>query len=450
MKRLLFLILPFCILLYTGILSPVHSQNYQNIRLQLQERQEDARSEIQSLRRQVIRFEDQISEAEDEYTRIYEQYENLQREIALRTAVIRTMEEERASIQQELQVTREQLDDLNRDLNIIIENYKSTLSYLYKHSRMPEEAILLSSASFNQMLVRSYYLQRFEEYRQKQANQITELQNEMEARQEELEDARRRNRANIAETEQEREELERREEEQKRQVARLQRDRARLEQRLEATRNEVENLENTLTELVAEESRIREAEQQRLERLEQERRRRLANAENIRNRREREAQIARFSTPVEETSEIPAEEELREIETTFEEKKGELSWPVSSRVISARFGNQVNPVYGTSIDNPGIEIVTEPRSDVRSVHPGYVFAVQPISGFGRCIFIKHGRFITVYGNLSEINVERNTFVQEGEIIGSSGDEDTIKGESLFFMIREQNTNLNPEVWFSSR
>ncbi len=442
-------ILLFSVLLWTGLPQGVQAQNYENIRRQLQEEQETAQSDIQALRQQIIGFEEQVSDAQDEYSRNYEEYQNLQREIALRNAVIQTMEDERASILQELEVTRNQIDDLTQDLETIIENYTSSLTYLYKHGRIPDEVILLSSSSFNQMLVRSYYLKRFEEYRQKQAQQIIELQDELKVREEDIERARARNRENIAETEQEREVLQQRMDEQERRVARLRRDHERLQQRLNATRNEVETMENTLSELIEEETRIREAEQQRLERLEQERLRRLANAENIRSRREREAQVARYSTPV-ESSEMPTEEQLATLESSFEDQRGELPWPVSSRVVSARFGNRVNPVYGTSIDNPGIEIVTEPRSEVRSVHDGYVFAVQPISGFGNCVFVKHGRYITVYGNMSDITVGRNTFVEKGDVIGTSGDEDSLKGNSLFFMIRDQNTNLDPEPWFTSR
>ena len=425
------------------------AQNYQNIRLELQSQQQNARSEIQMLRRQIIGFEEQVSRATDRYTRNYEQFRNLERESALRTAVIRSLEQERISLQQELHVTQQQIDDLNRDLKTIIDNYKVTLTHLYKHGRTSDELLLLTASSINQMLVRSYYLQRFEEYRTNQAKQIMELQEELALRESELEDAQERNRKNRADTEKEQRELEQRKRQQERQVADLRRDRDRLQQRLSATRREAASLETTLTELIEEESRIRIAEQERLARLEEERLRRLASAENIRSRREREAQIARFSDPVTPSS-IPTDEQLGILEQSFEQRKGQLPWPVSSGVVSTQFGSRVNPVYGTRIDHPGIEIVTEPRSQVRAVHDGYVFAVQPISGFGNCVFVKHGRYITVYGNMSEITVNRNSMVRRGDVIGRSGDENSLKGSSLFFMIRDQNTNLDPEIWISSR
>ncbi len=449
MNRFATLAAAMLFLTVTGSPTALYGQNYQNIRVELQQQQEHARSEIESLRNQIHRFEEQITQTADAYTSNYEAHQNLRKEIALRNAVLRNMEEERNSIQRELDITRKQIDDLTEDLNTIVDNYKSTLTYIYKHGRIPDELMLLSSASINQMLVRSYYLQRFEEYRQNQARQISELQEELKVRQDELDDARRRSQQNIAEMQQERSALERRRQTQERQVAELRRDRERLEQRLTATRREAGTLEETLSNLIEEEARIRIAEQERLARLEQERLRRLASAENIRSRREREAQIARYSTPVHE-SQLPAEDLLETLETSFEQLKGELPWPVNSGVVSARFGNRVNPVYGTRIDNPGIEILTEPRSEVRAVHDGYVFAVQPIPGFGNCIFVKHGRYITVYGNMSDITVSRNLFVRKGEVIGRSGDEDSLRGTSLFFMIRELNTNLDPEVWITSR
>ena len=436
-----------CVML--ALPAPTFGQNYQNIRLELQQQQEHARNEITSLQSRIRQFEEQISEAADAYSDMYEQFQNLRNEIALRNEVLRNMESERASILKELEITQRQIDDLTEDLNTLIENYKSTLTYVYKHGRVPEEILLFTSASINQMLVRSYYLQRFEEYRQGQAHQIGALQDELKLREEELEDARRRSQQNIAAMQQERSALERRRQVQERQVAELRRDRERLEQRLTASRREAENLEETLSRLIEEEALARTAEQERLARLEEVRQQRLASAEKIRSRREREAQIARYSTPLQD-GELPSDELLGTIENSFEQQKGRLPWPVPSGVVSAQFGNRVNPVYGTRIDNPGIEILTEAGSEVRAVHDGYVFAVQPIPGFGNCVFVRHGRYITVYGNMSDISVARNRFVREGEVIGRSGDEDSLRGTSLFFMIRDQNTNLDPEVWITSR
>lgn len=425
------------------------AQNYQNMRLQLQQEQEKARDDIASLRRQISTFEQQASATRDEYTTTYEQVNNLEREIALRTAVITTLEQERASIGRELRITQDQINDLTSDLNTLVENYKKTLTHLYKHGRTPQEALLFTSTSLNQMLVRSFYLKKFEEHRHRQARHISETRAELRLREEELDRARARNRQIITETRSEQQTLQERRQQQQQQIARLQRDRQRLEQRISATRNEASELESVLSQLIEEEIRIQEAEQARLRRLEEERERRLASAENMRGNRDRQSPLQRLATSS-PAGRMPTDEERQRWETSFNGKKGQLPWPVPTGVISTRFGNRVHPVYGTRIDNPGIEILTEPRTDVQAVHDGYVFAVQPISGFGNTIFINHGKYITVYGNMSEIGVSRGSFVSSGQVIGRSGDSQSLNGASLFFMIREQSTNLDPEIWISSR
>lgn len=446
---LFFLMLLAIVAVHAALPGSLHAQNYQNIRLELQQMQEQAHNEMTSLQNRIMRFEQQITEAADAYTDMYNRYRNLRNEIALRNALLVKMEAERESIAKERKITRQQIEALTEDLETLIENYKATLTYVYKHGRVPEQVLLFTSASLNQMMVRSYYLQRFEEHRQNQARQITDTQQELRMREDELADARRRSQQNIEQTRQERATLERRRQMQERQVAVLQRDRERLQQRLNASQRETELLENTLIHLIEEEEQARVAEQERLKRLEEVRKQRLTSAENIRSRREREAQIARYSTPLND-SELPGSQIPGSLEFSFEEQKGRLPWPVPSGVVSTRFGNRVNPIYGTSIDHPGIEILTESRSEVTAVHDGYVFAVQPIPGFGNCVFVRHGRYITVYGNMSDIFVGHNRFVRTGEVIGRSGDEDSLRGTSLFFMIRDQNTNLDPEIWITSR
>src|SRR5690606_11011135 len=72
------------------------------------------------------------------------------------------------------------------ELERLIENYKQSLTYLYKHGRVPEFAYLFTSGSFNQMMVRAFYLRRFEEHRTRQATQIETVQQELKRKEEEM------------------------------------------------------------------------------------------------------------------------------------------------------------------------------------------------------------------------------------------------------------------------
>lgn len=90
--------------------------------------------------------------------------------------------------------------------------------------------------------------------------------------------------------------------------------------------------------------------------------------------------------------------------------------------------------------------MADPGSEVRVVADGYVFAIRPIPGYGDVVFVKHGTYYTAYGNLSQVNVQQSSILRAGQMIGRSGTDASILGESLFFMVLKNTKNLNPEDW----
>lgn len=426
------------VLLYLVAAAAAPAQSFEERQAQLEERQENARSTIESLREEIENFESRISEAQDEYSRLYQRYQELEREVNMRDAILDNLHEERTSIEEEIRITEQNIEQLSSDLDELIENYKQTLRYVYKHGRTPEAAMVLTAGSINQMLVRAYYLQRFEEQRQRQARQIERTREELRDQRENLQQNRERNQDLIAETRQEQQTLQARRTEQEQNIAELQRDRERLRERKEQHQSEIEEMETIMTELIEEEERLLE--------LERERRRRAAEAERIRNpggNVETASHTDAGSSPG-----LPGEERLNEIEASFRDAQGAISWPVNNGTVTTPFGRRVNPLYGTETNQPGIEISAEPASDVHAVHDGYVFAIRPIPGFGDCVFVSHGRYKTVYGNLSDVDVELNTTLSEGDVIGQSGTSSSLNGATLFFMVRDGEQNVDPEQWLA--
>ena len=80
------------------------------------------------------------------------------------------------------------------------------------------------------------------------------------------------------------------------------------------------------------------------------------------------------------------------------------------------------------------------------MNDGYVIGVEILPNFGNSVLVHHGGFYTVYGNLSEIYVRKDQVLSRNDVIGLSGDENSLIGEVLFFMVREGTTDLNPEEW----
>jgi septal ring factor EnvC (AmiA/AmiB activator) len=412
---------------------------------QILQKQENTRTEISKLNEQITTFEQRLAKATEKYSTLYEQFENLKRLIALRDEKISKLQTKQSQIENEITVTNKSITQNQQKLEQLIENYKETLRYVYKHGQASQLALLFASSSINQMLIRAYYLEKFSSFQEGQADDIRETEEKLKQNREQLKDAKAENTDLLVEIREEKEELAQKREQQESNVALLRRDKQQLQNKLNEIQQQKQTLNNTLSSLISEEEEIREAQRQ----SEAERKQKLAEAEDIEDDAERAREVAKYANMASE-EEFLNDEELAKIESNFAQNKGQLPWPVASSTISEHFGNQRHPVYGTVTPNLGIEIVTEPQEPVKAVHPGYVIAIQPFPGYGDVVLVKHGRFITAYGNLSEISVRDGSILQQGDPIGLSGDQNSTNGESVFFLVRENNQNLDPEDWLRNK
>ena len=429
-------------------LALAQAQNYEEMRTELNEKQKQTRQEIASLQQQISSYQERLTEAEKKYDRVYKQFKNLTKEIALRDALIEKRKEELNHIVEQINLTEKRYQQKEQELEKLIAEYEKTLTYVYQHGRSSDMALLLTAKSFNQMLIRSYYLDKFEEHRQQQAAAIDSAKTELAKTRDALEKQKSEKESVLAKIEQEQQKLQERKNQQEEYVTKLREDRTQLKNKLDEVRKQAKVLNNTLTQLVLREEQVRKAQIERRRRLEEERKRRLAAAKKIKDEQKRKVEVAKYSEPIDEEDYLD-ESALANIEQSFAKSKGELPWPAKG-VISEEFGTRVHPVYGTRITNHGIEIATKPRSTVRVIHDGYVSAIRPIPGYGDVVLINHGRFKTAYGNLSQVMVRKNRQLRAGDIIGLSGDTNSPRGETVFFMIREKDTNLNPEKWIVSK
>ncbi len=391
--------------------------SYDQLRSQLLERQQSTRSQIENLDRQIESLTTRLDEVSQEYDEIYRQFEELNRIISLQRERLRQMNREQNQIAEETELIERNLAQLERRLADLIEQYQETLIYLYKHGRTTELALLLTATSFNQLMIRSYYLAQFNEHLQGQVEEIEQTQARLEQTKRDLEASRARNEQSLASIRRETTNLEGQQQQQQRIVQTLQGDISSLEQRRNQSQQQRDNLQSTMENLLREMERLRRAE--------------ASGAEVIR----REIAVS--------------EDEINQFEAQFREQRGQLPWPVANGTITERFGERIHPVYNTRTQNLGIDISTSPRSNVQVVSDGYVYGIQNMTGYGDVVFVNHGGYNSAYGNLSDIFVRRNQVLRKGDIIGLSGDSNSIRGPVLFFLIGEGSRMVNPETWLQS-
>lgn len=426
------------------------SQDFDRIRNELRQRQAQTNQEIQTLMQLILGYEQQIRESDTRYETLYREFQALEREIAVRDAMISNLQDQGRQIGQQIQILQRDFNTNKAELDRLIENYKQSLTYLYKHGRVPEFAYLFTSGSINQMMVRAYYLRRFEEHRTRQAKQIELVQIELKRKEEEMIAAREDIQKNVEEVRKARAALTDTRTRQNRTITQLQQNRRQMQDKLSQTRRDVENFNRVLNETIAELDRVQRLESERIRQLEAERLRRLAEAQNITDRAEREAAIERYSTPVTSSSALPSAEAIVTLETSFLASKGKMSWPVAKGVISAPFGEKVHPVYRTRVPNPGLEISTDARSPVHAIHDGYVRMIARAADFENFVMLDHGRYKTIYANLSEITVTENMYIRAGDILGRSGAENSARGTTVVLILKDGIVSLDPAQWIVPR
>jgi murein hydrolase activator len=128
----------------------------------------------------------------------------------------------------------------------------------------------------------------------------------------------------------------------------------------------------------------------------------------------------------------------------FASNKGGLPWPVDNGIVSIPFGT--SKVEGLTMDNPGITISTPSAgSTVKAVFDGEVSAVSN-TGDGMMVMIRHGKYFTVYSNLSSASVNRGDAVRTGQAIGRAAEADDGSGGQVDFMLMIESKNVNPQPW----
>ena len=125
--------------------------------------------------------------------------------------------------------------------------------------------------------------------------------------------------------------------------------------------------------------------------------------------------------------------------------KGRLPPPVSGEIISPfRAAGAENT---DSTFSHGLTIKTHEKAEVRAVYAGQVIFSGYMRGYGKMIIIDHDlQYYTVTARFDELLVNEGDQVQQGQIVGLTGDIATLFGKGLYFEIRHDAVPEDPTEW----
>lgn len=118
-------------------------------------------------------------------------------------------------------------------------------------------------------------------------------------------------------------------------------------------------------------------------------------------------------------------------------------YPVRYAGISSPFGNRYHPVLRRYILHTGVDLVAK-YVPLRAAKAGVVTFAGNMSGYGKIIIINHGNgYETRYAHLSVISTNVGEHVNQGDLIGKTGNSGRTTGPHLHFEIRVNGVPKNP-------
>jgi septal ring factor EnvC (AmiA/AmiB activator) len=129
--------------------------------------------------------------------------------------------------------------------------------------------------------------------------------------------------------------------------------------------------------------------------------------------------------------------------------KGLLPLPVKGKIVT-RFGKYRNREFNVVNFRSGIDIRADRGEPIHAVSAGRVLFAEWFKGYGNMIIVDHGLFYyTVYAHAEELFKKKGETVQNGEVIATVGDTDSLIGPGLYFEIRHHGKPLDPSNWLNA-
>jgi septal ring factor EnvC (AmiA/AmiB activator) len=148
---------------------------------------------------------------------------------------------------------------------------------------------------------------------------------------------------------------------------------------------------------------------------------------------------------------IPATPESVSLGNDFSSNRGRLPWPVKYGIVTGKFGTQPHPVFQhVTIQRDGVDISTQRGEKALAVFRGEVSAVFALEGYQNVVIVRHGTYLTVYGNLDQVLVKKGQNLKTGDPIGTVYMDDEDGKTALHFRVMNGQIAENPQSWIIKR
>jgi septal ring factor EnvC (AmiA/AmiB activator) len=368
------------------------------------------------------------------------------------------------------------IDNINRDLNLLENNmytitkdvkrydrlldtlkeeYAKSMVYAYKNrSSYDFINFIFSAENFNDAIKRISYLKSYRSYREMQGENILRTQELRKKRIQDLGGARLQKNAVLEVQSKEMKTLEAQQKEKDRILAELKKQGKQLNNQIVAKQKQMQKVNNVIT------AAIKKAQKEAIEEAARLAKNTAAEKEKLRREAERAAKASGTEPetvkPKAERKSVPAPKKQESVllnddnialNASFERNRGSLPWPLDRGIVVMHFGTNFLP-SGNKFEVACVTISADIGTPVKAVFEGTVKTVQPVEDMF-VVMVQHGRYLTIYSNLSATSVQKGQEVKTGQVLGKVAANFEGVG-ALDFYLRTETNDIDPEKWLRRR
>lgn len=384
------------------------------------------------INRELKKIDNNLSKTKLTTKQTLREIERLNSDIKKRNAIIAKQNEDLTNLENKILGLNEEILSMELSYKQTKEEYVDLIHHAYvKNNSYSRLMFVLSASSFQETYRRFNYIQQFATLRKKQAEEIDQSKRELLDKREVLKQTQKESRKLLSEREREQSRLINEKDKQNKLVASLQRREKELKKDLAEQQKKAAQLDQKIQSMIAQEAKA-EAERKKKQRA-----------------KSKQSKKANAASNKKKTGAATTDSDLT---ARFVKNKGLLMWPVQNGTITGHFGNQTHPVLKhVTTNNKGIYITAPKGSEARCVYQGEVTQRFSIPGNNNAVIVRHGNYLTVYANLTDIYVKVGSKVARGQKIGKIfEDSDNKNKATIFFQIWKEKDLQNPEKWIKRK
>lgn len=386
------------------------------------DRQRQLEQQKNQILKQIENFRSLLSSEQSKEKSVLDKITEQQTKIRLTENLIETTREQERLLVRDISQNEKQIAILAKELETLKADYAEMIVKSYESgSEQSRLMFILSSDNFLQAYKRVQYMKQYADFRKEQGQEVQKKAEVLEQKNQELQKQKAEKEKLVQQTQAELAELEKEKKVQDALMAIINSNKRKYSQDIRKKQQEIAEIDKQIEKIKRE--IIAEANRQKA----------LAEGKKV-----DEKKIS--------STTIDLSPEAKIIAGNFKANKGKLPWPVERAVVYLRYGIQPHPIEKQlSYDNKGIDFRTNEGAEAMAVFEGEVSEIMIHTPVNIFVFVRHGDYMTVYGNLDRVYVKKGqkvAFKQKlGRVHTYPNGTTTIK-----FTVSQNLTTLNPEQW----